>query len=113
NKPLLTLRDAVVRKTGQASLPAAIKIAPDDFLNREHDSTLVKMESRLLGVSPYQAEQILEFQNGTTVYRARLDTASGQLPQLRIGSLLAVTGVYAVSSDKSVPFELLLNSPAD
>ena len=113
NKPLLTLRDAVVRKTGQASLPAAIKIAPDDFLNREHDSTLVKMESRLLGVSPYQAEQILELQNGTTVYRARLDTASGQLPQLRIGSLLAVTGVYAVSSDKSVPFELLINSPAD
>jgi signal transduction histidine kinase len=113
DEPLLTLRDAVVRKTGQMPLPEAMKIAPGDFLNREHDSTLVQVESRLLDVSPYRAEQVLELQNGATIYRARLDAASGQIPQLQVGSLLAVTGVYAISSDKSVPFELLLNSPAD
>lgn len=113
DRPLLTLRDAVVRKTSHASLPAAIKISPDNFLNREHDSTLVQMESRLLSVSEYQAEHILELQNGAIVYHARLATASGQIPQLRIGSLLAITGVYAIGSDKAVPFELLLNSPAD
>lgn len=113
NKPLLTLRDAIIRKTGQMPLPAPIKISPDDFLNREHDSTLVQVESRLLGVSQYRDEQVFELQTGTQVYRARLNTAAGQISQLRDGSLLQVNGVYANSSDKSVPFELLLNSPAD
>jgi signal transduction histidine kinase len=113
NGPLLTLRDATIRTTGRIPLPAVIKIAPDDLLDREHDSTLVQVESQLLGVSLYQAEQVLELQSGSTVYRARLNTIAGKLPPLREGSRLAVAGVYVVSSDKSVPFELLLNSPSD
>lgn len=113
DKPLLTLRDAVIRKTGQTSLPTAIQIAPDDLLDREHDSTLVQTGSRLLGVSQYRDEEVLELQTGAQIYRARLNTASGQILQLRDGSVLQVTGVYANSSDKTVPFELLLNSPAD
>jgi len=113
DKPLFTLRDAVVRKTGSASLPAPVKVAGDDLLNRQHDSTLVCLESRLLSVSQYRAEQVFELQAGTRIYLARLNTASGQIPELRLGSLLEVTGTYAVSGDRSVPFELLLNSPAD
>ena len=97
NQPLLTLRDAIIRKTGKAPLPAAIKIAPEDLLNQDHDSTLVQLESRLLGISLYPAEQVLELQSGTHVYRARLNTAFGQIPPLRAGSLLQLTGVYAVS----------------
>ena len=113
DKPLLTLRDAVVRKTGQMQLPVAIKVSPEDLPNREHDSTLVRLNSRLLTVSLYQKEQVLELQNGAQIYLARLNTAAGKIPQLRMGSLLEVTGTYAVRSDKSVPFEMLLNSPAD
>jgi signal transduction histidine kinase len=113
DKPLVTLREAVVRKTGQVPLPAPVKLTPDDLLDREHDSTLVRLESRLLNVSRYPAEQVLELQAGTLVYIARLNTAAGQIPQLLIGSRLNLTGVYAISGDKSVPFELLLNSPAD
>lgn len=113
DKPLLTLRDAIVRKTGRMPLPAPIKLSPDNLLNREHDATLVQVKSRLLGLSQYRAEQVLELQTGSQVYRARLNTAASHILQLRDGSLLQVTGVYAISNDKSVPFELLLNSPSD
>ncbi len=113
DKPLLTLRAALVRRTGHKPLPAALKISTDDLLDRVHDATLVQLESRLLNVSLYPADQVLELQSGTRVYVARLSAAAGRLPPLREGSLLGLTGVYAIGSDKSVPFELLLNSPAD
>jgi signal transduction histidine kinase len=113
DKPLLTLREALVRKLGHGPLPAAEKIAPDDLLDREHDATLVRLDSRLLNVSLYPAEQVLELEAGTRIYRARLDLVSGRIPPLQAGSLLELTGVYAISSDRTVPFELLLNSPAD
>jgi signal transduction histidine kinase len=113
DKPLLTLREAVIRKIGRMPLPAPIRVAPDDLLNREHDSTLVHLESRLLSVSQYRAEQVLELQAGTRVYLARLDTGSGQMLPLRVESRLDLVGVYAIRSDKAAPFELLLNSPAD
>jgi signal transduction histidine kinase len=113
DKPRLTLREAVTRKIGRTPLPAATLVFPDDLLNREHDSTLVRLESRLLSVSRYRAEQVFELQSGARVYLARLNAAAGQSPQLRTGSRLELTGVYASGSEKSVPFELLLNSPAD
>lgn len=111
NEPLLTVRDAIVRKTGERPLPAAIKITTDDLLNREHDATWVQVESRLLTVSQYRAEEVLELQTGGRIYRARLDTAAGRTQPLRVGSRLELTGVYAVGGDNTVPFELLLNSP--
>jgi signal transduction histidine kinase len=113
NQPRLTLRDAIVHITGKLPLPKAIQIAPGDLLGREHDSTLVEVKSRLLGVSAFPAEQVLELQTGTQVYRARLGTASGPAPPLPPGSLMDVIGAYADSPDQSVPFELLVNSPAD
>lgn len=113
DQPLLTLREAVVRRTGSRPLPLAVAVAADDLLNREHDSTLVRLDARLLGVNLYRAEQVLELQTGKRIYLARLKTSSGQFPPLQLDSRLAVTGVYAVSSEKAVPFELLLNSPAD
>jgi signal transduction histidine kinase len=112
NKPLLTLRDAVLRETEHLALPAPTVITPDDLLDRGRDATLIRLQSRLLSVSQYRAEQVFELQAGARVYHARLDTAAGRVPPLRSGSLLEVTGVYAVGSDKAVPFELLLNSPA-
>jgi len=113
DKPSLTLREALVRRTGHKPMPAAVKISTDDLLDRGHDATFVELESRLLNVSLYPAEEVLELQTGTRVYVARLSTAAGRLPPLREGSLLGLTGVYAIGSDQSVPFELLLNSPAD
>jgi len=113
DRPLLTISDAVIHTMGQRPLPAPIAIASDDLLNREHDSTLVRVKSKLLGVNEYPDENILELQTGTQVFRARLKTISGGIPALRVGSLLELTGVYAVSNDKLVPFELLLNSPGD
>src|SRR5215469_1473559 len=97
DKPLLTINDAVIHTMGQRPLPAPIAIASDDLLNREHDSTLVRVKSKLLGVNEYPDENILELQTGTQVFRARLKTISGGIPALRVGSLLELTGVYAVS----------------
>lgn len=113
DNPMLTLRNAVLRKTGRMPLPAPEAVEGEAGLNREHDSTLVRLESRLLSEGQYRAGQVLEMQDGIRVYHATLDSSLGRLPPLRAGSLLEVTGVYAVSSDKSVPFELLLNSPGD
>jgi signal transduction histidine kinase len=113
DKPLLTLREATIRSVEQSPLPAPIPVGPDDLLNREHDSTLVRVESRLLSVSQYRAEQVLEVQAGSRVFLARLEAAASQMPRLRVGSRLDLVGVYAIRRDPSAPFELLLNSLAD
>ena len=86
------------------------EIAPKNLPDRSLNSRLVQLKSRLLNIN--EAGKSLELQTGTLIYHARLESAA-PMPPLRIGSLLEVTGVYAFSSDKSVPFELLLNSPAD
>jgi signal transduction histidine kinase len=110
DKPIITIRQAVLRITGTAPLPLPMKIAPESLPDRSLDSRLVQLKSQLLNVN--EVEKSLELQSGTLIYHARLETAA-PLPPLRIGSLLEVTGVYVVSSDQPVPFELLLNSPAN
>lgn len=119
DSPLLTLREALIRKTGHRPLPAPQRIAAADLLNRRHDSTLVQTEATMLNESTYGAEQVLELQTGTRVYFARLAPALGHIPKLPPGGRLEATGVYVFNSDESNgrqdvgPFDLLLNSPAD
>jgi signal transduction histidine kinase len=117
--PLLTLREAVVRVTGHQPLPAAAAIAPANLLDRQHDSTRVRLEALLIRAGIYGADQVLELQSGARTFIARLDKPSGTIPPLPAGSRLQVTGVYTFNNGRvnglaeAGPFELLLNSPAD
>ena len=117
--PRLTLQEAAVRITGNRSMPAPLNIVPDDLLNSEYDSTLVRLDAELVHSEIYGANQVLELEAGARTVFARLNVAAGNLPQLPPGSRLELTGVYALNDDASNdraqigPFELLLNSPED
>jgi signal transduction histidine kinase len=113
------LREAIARKTGTASLPKAEPLPVDALLSADHDATLVRIESQLVGFRTNQTEQVLEMQAGPRTYLARLDNRNGLVQQMHLGSRLQLTAVYAgQGGDRSEgrdidSFELLLNSPAD
>lgn len=117
--PSPVLREAVVRQTGKASLPAARPLAEGALLSRQYDATLVRVESRLAGISIRRSDQVLELQAGTRGFVARLDASHGVLRGIAPGSLLELTGVYAgnggdrASGRDIDSFELLLNAPSD
>jgi signal transduction histidine kinase len=111
------LRCAVARKTGYASLPNPRKLSPDDFPNAMFDSTLVRIDGRLISSRFTSTNEALEIQAGSWRFMARVKLKRTTPPP--IGSRLAVTGVYAVQGGNPVlsgnvaPFDLLLHSPAD
>ncbi len=115
----LLLREVILRKTGEAALPAPKKLAESDLTQEGLDSTRVRVEGKLLGWHSEQGAPVLQMQSGAYLYVARL--APGRSPQLslRPGSWLALEGAYVGggrnrrSNTKAEGFELLLNSPAD
>jgi len=115
----LVLREALVRKTGQSSLPAARSFDELSPLSREYDSTLVRTESRLVSIHSNQSDLVMELQAGARIYIARLSTHNGLWNPIPIGSRVRITGVYSgLGGDRNIEqgqgtFELLLNSPSD
>jgi len=116
--PSPVLREAIVRKVGEAALPAAKNLGGGDLARGGLDSTLVSLAGRLLGMHWERDNLVLEMQSHTQIYLARLAVTRDR-PGLRVGSRLALTGVFAVRGGTQTPggriesFELLLNSPAD
>jgi len=115
--PSPVLREALVRKIGSATLPAAMPLAGDDLFQARHDAMRVCIEAVLLSLSADQ--RTLELQAGLRRFLAKLDPRSAAMPSLPVGSRLELTGVYAGrggnrASDAQIGlFELLLNSPSD
>jgi signal transduction histidine kinase len=117
-RPALSLREVLVRKTGEAAMLEARKLTESELTLENLDSTRVRVEGRLLGWHLEQGTPVLEMQSGTHLYLARL--APGESPRLllRAGSRLALEGVYVAHGRNLQPegeaesFELLLNSPA-
>jgi len=113
------LREAVVKKTGQAALPEVRPLAAGSLARAEFDSTRVRVESVLTGVREIGSGTILEMQDGAQNFVARLDGQSEFLRSLLVGSRLALTGVYSAQRGNQAfiqtisSFELLLDSPAD
>ena len=113
------LCEAEARQTGQAALPEAIKLLPDDLIRTDNDSVRVRVEALLANVRWTQTNQVLEMQTGPWRFLARLNTPDESVRLLRPGSRLELTGVYAVQGGNRGPaedvasFDLLLNSPAD
>jgi signal transduction histidine kinase len=113
------LREAVVRKTGQAALPEARRLPPGNLASAECDSTRVRVEGVLAGVRETGTEMVLEMQDGAQSFVARMKGGHEFLHSLPIGSRLQLVGVYAVQGGNQVSdqhiasFDLLLDSPAD
>jgi signal transduction histidine kinase len=113
------LQEAVARKIGQATLPKAETLPPENLVRGEYDSTRVTIDGLLEGVRETSAGQILEMQSGGRIFAARLNTTDDSVRSLSTGSKLELTGVYvgeggnrALGQDIT-SFELLLGSPAD
>lgn len=117
--PSPVLREAVVRQTGKSSLPSPRLLPENALVGRQYDATLVRVRSRLTGLSINRSDQVLELQTGTRGFVARLDTSRGSARDISMGSLLELTGVYAGqggdrSSGRDIDsFEFLLNAPSD
>jgi signal transduction histidine kinase len=112
------LQEAVARKIGQATLPEAETLPPENLVRGEYDSTRVTIDGLLEGVRETSAGQILEMQSGGRIFAARLNTTDDSVRSLSTGSRLELTGVYvgeggnrALGQDIT-SFELLLGSPA-
>lgn len=117
--PTPVLTEAVARKTGHAALPPARRLSPGGLMDARLDSMRVRVQGRLASLQHTPSHLVMEIQTGSWRYLARLNAPAAAQPPLRIGSTLALTGVYAAQShrltpgESVVPFELLLNAPAD
>jgi signal transduction histidine kinase len=116
--PSPVLNEAVIHKLGESPLPPVRDVADSELAAEGLDSSLVCIKGKLVGVHPVQNSMVLEMQTKTHLFIARLSSHFPDL-SLRIGSQLALTGVYAGQTrdrqfdSQAESFELLLNSPAD
>ena len=115
--PAPLLRQAILRKTGQAADPTPLKLDGGGLLQSKVDSTLVRISATLMGIHSDLDSRVLEMNAGGHLFLARLpDTKSSA--SLRIGSQLSLSGVYIgktmswSADNKPSGFELLLSSPA-
>lgn len=113
------LREAVVRKTGHAPLPAARTLTTTNLIQTDYDATRVKVEGLLVNVRQTKTDTVLEMQNGVRTFIAHLTDVENSLPSLANGSRLELTGVYSglggnrAAGQDIAAFELLLGSAAD
>jgi signal transduction histidine kinase len=113
------LREAVVRKAGQAPLPATKTLSADNLIKADHDATRVTIEGLLVNVRQTKTDTVLEMQHGVRTFIAHLNDTDNSLPSLTPNTRLALTGVYAglggnrAAGQDIAAFELLLTSAAD
>lgn len=111
------LRDAEIRKLGQAPPHAPMLVTATDILDEGYDADLVRIDSVLVDQAPGKGNQTLVLQAGDRLFEARLDRQ--QLPALEKGSLLRVTGIVSIDTYESqqtvLPrsFSMVMRSPAD
>jgi signal transduction histidine kinase len=112
-----TLREAVIRRTGHAPLPA-----PQPFVFNEtnlvRDATRCWMDGLLLDVKDDGTERVFEMQNGVRAFTAKLRGVDRFTGRWQAGSRLRLTGVFVDLEGReggalANPIGLLLNSPAD
>lgn len=110
--PSPLLREALLRKTGDGTLPKA-PVVGDANLERERlASTRICVEGMLAGQHREEGVWVLQMQSRTHLFFARV-AHPADLGWLRHGSKLALTGIYSISGPDASHFELLVNSPAD
>jgi len=111
------LREAILRKTGEQADPQPRIVDGSEWPQENLDSTLVRISATLMGIHSEPASCVLEMSVRGRLFLARLPGTKESV-SLRIGSQLALTGVYVGKattwSEDGKPggFELLLSSPA-
>ena len=119
SSPSPMLREAVVHRTGHGSLPEPVRLPPGAAPSRKYDGALVRAQARLVTFSRDHAEQVLELQDGTRGFVARVEADPRSLGEILTGSLLELTGVYSgqggdpASGVEFTSFEMLLNNADD
>jgi signal transduction histidine kinase len=110
-----TLRNAIYRRLGTAAEPLPVRLSPATAMAPERDAELVQVQARVLGQVAGPAERALILQMGETPFEAVLDAAPAarEIEDLRPGSVVSVTGVYAYQGGPPPSFRLLLRSPRD
>ena len=115
----LVLREALVKRTGEAPLPPPKSLNEVNLSEVNLNSTRVRVDGKLLGWHVEESGPVLEMQSGTRLYLARIPSGKSSPSSLRPGSRLALEGVYLgrgqnrSSEAQSESFELLLGSVAD
>ena len=115
----LLLREALLGKTGEAPLPKPFIPSEADLSRQTLNSTRIRIVGKLLGWHVEQGAQVLEMQSSARLFLARIAAGQASPIPLRIGSRLALEGVFVGRGGNqpfdtdSESFELLLNSFAD
>lgn len=114
------LTQALVRKVGQAALPAP---KPADLLSstiNNLDATRSWLEATLISLGMIESQHVLGLQSGQRIFHAFLAADRGPLAPIPVGSTVRVTGVLKAITDGAPgpnetisAFELRLNTPAD
>jgi diguanylate cyclase (GGDEF)-like protein len=117
------LDDAVFRVIGMDRAPvgvaetaSAMIVEQDGFPVAPYDSILVELKGRLVEKISGPDQSTFLFQDGTSVFTARLSRSVKAQRSLAKGSLISITGVCAAITDDAHEvrsFEILLRSPAD
>ena len=121
-----TMTDAVFRRMSAAGPVAATPISAEQALRGDHDSGLVQIEGRLIGLDRAAQDPALVLSSGNIVFPAVLpnEGPSYSLPAWKEGSKLRITGICSVQTDTRVTnmgegstppqsFRVLLRSTGD
>jgi PAS domain S-box-containing protein len=112
------LRHAIVRSLGSRSQVSPRPIAPQQALQGEHDSELVRIKGRLLHEAEYRGERVLTLEADSATFEAdlRSQEQSRGLTHPEIGSLLELTGVCSIQANETgdpLGFRIILRSARD
>jgi len=112
------LQDAIFRKIGAESPPAAKTVTAEQALVGAFDAELVRITARLIETSLRPGRRILVLQDGKINFAAEIDETPSRraLSNLENGSLLQLTGICSAQVDENRNpngFLLLLRSAGD
>ena len=114
-KPVLG--DAVFRLVGSEGMPVPIRVPAGPVVRADSDAELVRVDAQLLAIlrTPSERVFVLKSAGGDAAFEAAIDAAqdAGALDQIRAGSAVQVTGVYAYQAGPPPAFRLVVRSPAD
>ena len=98
------LQNAVFQKQEPGAPPLPVYITTDEALSGNYHAQLTQVEARLVDQSENSVERVLTLRAGRRTFNALLENTSGarQLNDVRPGSLVRVTGVALVETDKTL-----------
>jgi PAS domain S-box-containing protein len=112
------LKDAIFRKIGTGLPPQPVTVTARQALVGGFDSELIRIQGRLLDFGRRPGLRTLSISADNLNFGAELEepTAGQALADLRVGSLVQLTGICSIRVDENrtpVGFGLLLRAPED